>query len=178
MKQINDQIKALRLEKGLTQAKISEKVGISVNQYSRIERGLTSPTLDNLQSIAKVLNVPYIYLLNNRVEAMESRVEKEEQRLGDLFSGISDENFKLVEGLIRQAARLRVLLDDNWRDILENGEYERFKQSENMEPYDRKRPIVENYDYREKQYANIINQLTNLLPKASSKTARNRLLGG
>ena len=84
-----------------------------------------------------------------------------------------------MQGLIKQAARLRVLLDDNWKDILENGEYEKFSQSEAQTPYDRKRPIVENYDNRDKTYQNIIRQLTELLPKEGppKKNQRGKLLG-
>ena len=96
---------------------------------------------------------------------MEKRVTEEEDRLQQIFNKIPRDKLSLVEGLITQAARLRVLLDDNWKDIIENGEYEKFKQSENQMPYDRKRPIVENYDNRDKTYQAIIKQLTDLLPQ-------------
>lgn len=74
------------------------------------------------------------------------------------------------------SVRLRILLDDNWKDILENGEYEKFSQSENQVPYDRKRPIVENYDNRDKTYQSIIKQLTELLPQ-SKPDRKSKLLG-
>ncbi|WP_317958463.1 hypothetical protein [Oceanobacillus kimchii] len=103
---------------------------------------------------------------------MEDRVEKEASRLKDLFKSIPKNQLDVAEGLITQAARLRILLDDNWKDILEYGEYEKFKQSESQVPYDRKRPIVETYDSRDKTYQSIIKQLTDLLPhrKVDSKT--------
>ena len=43
---------------------------------------------------------------------------------------------KVVEGLIIQAARLRVLLNEMWMDISENGDYEMFSQSDKTEPYE------------------------------------------
>ncbi|WP_054859678.1 hypothetical protein [Gracilibacillus sp. JCM 18860] len=107
---------------------------------------------------------------------MESRVASEVNRLQDLFKNIPKDQLNVVEGLITQAARLRILLDDNWKDILENGEYEKFKQSENQMPYDRKRPIVENYDNRDKTYQSIIKQLTELLPQPK-QDRKSKLLG-
>ncbi|MDY0396791.1 hypothetical protein ACFSMW_14695 [Virgibacillus halophilus] len=107
---------------------------------------------------------------------MESRVETEAKRLRNLFKSIPQNQLDVAEGLITQAARLRILLDDNWKDILENGEYEKFKQSENQVPYDRKRPIVENYDNRDKTYQSIIKQLTDLLPRAKPDR-KSKLLG-
>ncbi|MFD2628794.1 hypothetical protein [Oceanobacillus kapialis] len=107
---------------------------------------------------------------------MESRVETEAKRLKNLFKSIPKNELDVAEGLITQAARLRVLLDDNWKDILENGEYEKFKQSESQVPYDRKRPIVENYDNRDKTYQAIIKQLTDLLPQ-QKHDRKSKLLG-
>ncbi|WP_330948961.1 hypothetical protein [Virgibacillus sp. MG-45] len=107
---------------------------------------------------------------------MENRVEEEVNRLRKLFKSIPKNQLDVAEGLITQAARLKVLLDDNWKDILENGEYEKFSQSENQVPYDRKRPIVENYDNRDKTYQSIIKQLTDLLPQ-SKPDRKSKLLG-
>ncbi|WP_306418988.1 hypothetical protein [Paucisalibacillus globulus] len=107
---------------------------------------------------------------------MENRVESEAKRLKNLFKNIPKTQLDVAEGLITQAARLRILLDDNWKDILENGEYEKFSQSENQVPYDRKRPIVENYDNRDKTYQSIIKQLNDLLPQ-SKPDRKSKLLG-
>lgn len=166
-----------RKEKGMTQAEISKKSHISSNYYSTIERGENSPSIDVISNIAKALDVSVIYLLNDRIDDMEGRVEKEEKRLKKLFEDIPKTQLKAGEGLITQAARLRILLDDNWKDILENGEYEKFHQSENLPPYDRKRPIVENYDNRDKTYQSIIKQLTDLLPKDTRTNKKSKLLG-
>jgi len=168
-----------RKEKKLTQVEFAKLVGISTNYYASIEQGKNSPSLDVLNRIAKTLDVSLFYILNDRIDDMENRVDKESARLKKLFKDIPENKLNVVEGLIIQAARLRILLDDNWKDILENGEYEKFSQSENQVPYDRKRPIVENYDNRDKTYQTIINQLTELLPKPErgKHSARNRLLG-
>ncbi|MBO1005618.1 helix-turn-helix transcriptional regulator [Pseudogracilibacillus auburnensis] len=165
-----------RNEKKLTQVDFAKEVSISTNYYASIEQGKNSPSLDVLMRISKALGVSVLYLLNDRIDDMEHRVEKEVDRLKKLFKSIPKNQLDVAEGLITQAARLRILLDDNWKDILENGEYEKFSQSENQIPYDRKRPIVENYDNRDKTYQSIIKQLTELLPR-SKPDKRNKLLG-
>lgn len=170
-------MKKKRLELGLTQADISMKCDISSRYYGTIENGKNSPSLEKLERISKVLGVSLHFLLNDRMDDMESRVADEKKRLENIFDKIPRDKLNVVEGLITQAARLRVLLDDNWKDIIENGEYEKFKQSENQIAYDRKRPIVENYDNRDKTYQSIIKQLTDLLPQNERTDKKSKLLG-
>ncbi|PGT50190.1 hypothetical protein COD86_30945, partial [Bacillus cereus] len=64
------------------------------------------------------------------IEEREILVNKEKKRLQRLFKDIPPNKLKVVEGLIIQAARLRVLLDEMWVDISENGDYELFSQSD------------------------------------------------
>lgn len=165
-----------RNEKKLTQVEFAKLAGVSTNYYASIEQGRNSPSLDVITRIAKALDVSLLYLLNDRIDDMENRVEKEVTRLKKLFENIPKNQLDVAEGLITQAARLRILLDDNWKDILENGEYEKFSQSKDQVPYDRKRPIVENYDNRDKTYQSIIKQLTDLLPQPTVNK-RSKLLG-
>lgn len=165
-----------RKEKKLTQVEFAKKAGVSTNYYASIEQGKNSPSLDMLARIAAALDVSVLYLLNDRIDDMENRVESETKRLKELFKDIPKNQLNVAEGLITQAARLRILLDDNWKDILENGEYEKFSQSESQVPYDRKRPIVESYDNRDKTYQSIIKQLTDLLPQ-SKPDRKSKLLG-
>ncbi|WP_277674553.1 helix-turn-helix domain-containing protein [Piscibacillus halophilus] len=165
-----------RKYKKLTQAELAKEAGVSTNYYASIEQGRNSPSLELLSRVAKSLDVSLLYLLNDRIDDMENRVELEVKRLKKLFQDIPKNQLDVAEGLITQAARLRILLDDNWKDILENGEYEKFSQSENQVPYDRKRPIVENYDNRDKTYQSVIKQLTELLPHPK-QDRKSKLLG-
>lgn len=175
--EVGTRLKKIREEKRLNKKEVSEMTGVSYSYYKAIENGSKSPSLDVINKIAKALKISPFYLLNDRVEIMEKLVSSEEERLYEVFDEIPEKKKRLVTGLITQAARLKVLLDDNWKDILENGEYEKFRQSENQLPYDRKRPIVENYDNRDKTFKEIVGQLTELLPKTDEKPpARNRLL--
>lgn len=174
---VGSRMKKRRIELGLTQVEVSTKSGVSSRYYGTIENGKNSPSLEKLEEIAKALDVSLHFLLNDRMDDMELRVKKEKARLEKLFEKIPKDQLNLVEGLITQAARLRILLDDNWKDIIENGEYEKFKQSENQIAYDRKRPIVDNYDNRDKSYQAVIKQLTELLPQSQKNDKKNKLLG-
>ena len=50
-------LKSLRLEKGLTQAKLAKDAGINDNYYARVERAEVVPTTDKLEKIVKALGV-------------------------------------------------------------------------------------------------------------------------
>ncbi len=51
------QIKVLRAERGLTQAQLAERSGISEEWVRRIERGDGSPSLDTIEVLAQSLGV-------------------------------------------------------------------------------------------------------------------------
>lgn len=101
-------------------------------------------------------------------QSVEKRIRKEINRLRKLYKPLPENQFALVEGLIVQAARLRVRLDDLWADIQENGETELFNQSEKTEPYERRRPVAELFTATDKNYQAIIKLLDEKLPSSIS----------
>lgn len=100
----------------------------------------------------------------SRLKERERLVKNEKNRLKRLFKSIPQSKLETVEGLIIQAARLRILLDEMWIDISENGDVEMFSQSEKQEPYERERPIAKLFNSRDLSYQRIIKQLTDLIP--------------
>ena len=56
-KETAKRIKAIRLQKGLTQLALAEKAGINVNYYSKVERAELKPSVDILEKIVKDLGV-------------------------------------------------------------------------------------------------------------------------
>lgn len=54
---LGEAIRAKRKEAGLSQEKLAEKAGLSTVFISRVERGVESPSVDNLTKIAKALRV-------------------------------------------------------------------------------------------------------------------------
>jgi transcriptional regulator with XRE-family HTH domain len=61
---LGQKIKAIRKEKGLTQAELVED-RITRNQLSLIENGINNPSIGTLEFIAQRLNVPMSYFLSN-----------------------------------------------------------------------------------------------------------------
>lgn len=103
------------------------------------------------------------------LEIREGLVKREKARLRRLYKDIPGNQKKLTEGLITQAARLRVLLDEMWIDITENGDYDMFSQSDKQEPYERERPVAKMYNSRNDSYCRILKQLSDILPEEKER---------
>jgi transcriptional regulator with XRE-family HTH domain len=54
---LGESVRAKRKEAGFSQEKLAEKAGLSTVFISRIERGVESPSVDNVVKIAKALGV-------------------------------------------------------------------------------------------------------------------------
>ena len=91
------------------------------------------------------------------------------KRLTEIYKGLPPKQFALAQGLIAEAARLRVRLDKLWEDLTENGEVEMFSQSENTDPYERERPASRIYTATNKSYQSIIKQLNDMIPADTEK---------
>ena len=86
------------------------------------------------------------------------------KRLSGIYSNLQPKQKQLAEGLIVQAARLRVRLDALNADISENGLTELFQQSDKVDPYTRERPEAALFVKLDKNYQAIIRQLNEMLP--------------
>ena len=87
------------------------------------------------------------------------------ERLTEIYRGLPPKQFALAQGLIIQAARLRVRLDKLWAELEEKGETEWFTQSEKTEPYERERPASRTFTATDKSYQSIIKQLNDMIPE-------------
>ena len=58
-----DRLKALRTERGWSQAELAEKIGSDARQVSRYENGRVAPSLDVLAKIADTLDISVDYLV-------------------------------------------------------------------------------------------------------------------
>ena len=88
----------------------------------------------------------------------------EVERLTEIYKGLPPKKFALAQGLIIQAARLRVRLDKLWAELEEKGETEWFTQSEKTDPYERERPASRTFTATDKSYQSIIKQLNDMIP--------------
>lgn len=103
------------------------------------------------------------------VEALESRISAEKDRLSEQFKDVEPKKRMTVQGLIERAAFMCVTLEDCESDIKKNGVVELFSQSETQAPYTRKRPVADLYNTLNANYQKIIKQLVELLPKDAPK---------
>jgi transcriptional regulator with XRE-family HTH domain len=54
-----------RCEKGLTQEEVAKKIGVSVELYSRMERGTVLPSVETFTTLYYVLDVPMEALIGS-----------------------------------------------------------------------------------------------------------------
>ena len=63
---VGERIKNLREEKGESQEKLGEAVGLSQNSISKLEKGMTNLTLENLCNMAEHFNVSIDYICTGK----------------------------------------------------------------------------------------------------------------
>lgn len=63
MSEFAKRLKELRLEKGLTQQKIAENLGVKQQSYARYECATGEPSLQTLIKLTKIFDVSSDYLL-------------------------------------------------------------------------------------------------------------------
>ena len=96
--------------------------------------------------------------------AKKSEEQLEISRLTEIYKELPPKQFALAQGLIAEAARLRVRCNALWEDLQEKGEVELFAQGD-QEPYERERPASRIYTAANKSYQSIIKQLNDMIPK-------------
>lgn len=58
-----ERLKATRMESGMTQKEVCEKLGLSLNGYASYEQGRTEPNVETLKALCKLFEVSADYLL-------------------------------------------------------------------------------------------------------------------
>ena len=105
----------------------------------------------------------------------KNREQTEYERLSLLYKNIPQNKRALVEGLLWQAARLRVSLDDLYEDLAKNGNTEPFKQANDGVEFPRERPESKIFATRDKSYLAIIKKLDELLPAEEIKSGFSKI---
>ena len=63
---VGENIRKVRLERGLSQEEVAHRVGIVSSYYGQIERGRRNPTIGVLGRVADALEVPLAKLVERR----------------------------------------------------------------------------------------------------------------
>ena len=89
---LEKKLACLRKREGLSQAEVSEKLDVSRQAVTKWETGTSRPSIENLQSLSRLYNVPLEYLLDESVDelpapaapaaerAPEQKVQKKEKQ--------------------------------------------------------------------------------------------------
>ena len=63
MVEIGNRIKDLRIENGMTQTQLAQKIGVATNTISQYEKGLSKTSIDVIVKLAVILETTTDYLL-------------------------------------------------------------------------------------------------------------------
>lgn len=74
---MNSFIRKLRVTRRISQTEVAQKLGISQNAYSRIERGLTRISTERLQKLAEIFGITVQELLTEQELSNKPMVAKE-----------------------------------------------------------------------------------------------------
>ena len=104
----------------------------------------------------------------SRIER-DKEISKEVKKLEKIFKNVEADKVKLVQGLIENAAFLRVTLYELREIMLETGTIENFKNG--SQEMLREHPAMKNYSTLLKNYTTIMKQLFDVLPNGGAGTA-------
>lgn len=65
-KQFGARLRQLRLQSGRTQKNLADRIGITYEEVSNIERGLHGPRFDTLEKLGKIFKLPVMALFDFR----------------------------------------------------------------------------------------------------------------
>lgn len=78
-------IKNLRIEKGISQKDMAEKLGFGHSNYNKIENGLIEITVSKLYEISEILEVSVNSILgNSELDNLKIEIKKKDEMIGVL----------------------------------------------------------------------------------------------
>lgn len=97
MQYFGEKIRALRLEKGLTQTQLADKIGLVKGSISAYEQGKKYPSVEVLIKLCSVFDVSSDYLigLSDDMHLMKSE--------------LTDEQMTMIRNLIRELEKYNIL---------------------------------------------------------------------
>ncbi len=103
-----NRLKSLRLEQGITQDELAQKLNINRNAISRYENGKRQPDYETLKNIADYFSVSIDYLLEREpitpsleISSAAFKLLESDAQMRDLYQSINDlseeENRKIID---------------------------------------------------------------------------------
>ena len=97
---LSKKLKALRRERGLSQAALAEKFDITQQTVGRWETDLAYPTIETLKQLARYFNVSIDYLLDNEEAKHQPLITENQNRLIEGYDKLNDEGQKMLLGIL------------------------------------------------------------------------------
>ena len=97
-KRIGHRIKEIRESRGYTQEQLAEKLNLSVQHVSVIERGVKSPRLDTFIKIANILEINADYLLKDVLQVSSQLTSNE---LYDMLGQVPEKEKRRILEVVR-----------------------------------------------------------------------------
>ncbi len=98
VKAVGQAIATRRIETGLSQENVAERLGITREAVSRIETGAAVPTVVRLAEFAEIFDCGIEELLT---EASNRKLDQA-RKITELIEGLTDKNREMLLGVIRQ----------------------------------------------------------------------------
>jgi len=89
---VGGRIKAKRLEAGMTQEQLAEKLFVKFSMISRYERAESNMGIDTLKSIANALDCSASYLL----EGVDAQLSEEEGELMKIYKSLKNDSIRKI----------------------------------------------------------------------------------
>lgn len=103
---IGKRIAALRKEKGFTQAQLAESIDVVLETISRLERGVSIPSISTLEDMAEALGIPLKDIFDFHIATKkQSPAEKEIARVVALLKNRKADEIKLAHTLLQDLFR-------------------------------------------------------------------------
>ena len=104
----------------------------------------------------------------------EKMIKQEINRVKKLYKDFPKDKVKALDGLIQEAAFMKISLEEMREDLLVNGLTEIFEQG--SQKFDRERPQFKIYTTFMQRYSGVMKQLIDLLPEEKKKEETDELL--
>lgn len=99
-KSIGRRVQAARKQAAITQEELAGWIERSPEAVSNIERGVSLPTIDTLERIARALSVPLVFFFDTLDEALPPRRTEVEARARLIFRQLSDRDADIALGVL------------------------------------------------------------------------------
>jgi hypothetical protein len=104
----------------------------------------------------------------------DKKIKQEINKIKKIFKDFPKDKTKVLEGLINEAAFMKVSLEDTRTDLIKKGLTELFEQGE--QSFNRERPEVKIYTTFMQRYSGVMKQLIDLLPVEVKKQEADALM--